>query len=65
MSKAIPTLKSRIEVLQQEVDFYRSQPDGRSAAAYAPLLNELLQAQDALMRLRDPELAAFLDRDRS
>lgn len=61
MSKAITTLRARVKTLQVEVDWYRSQSDGRQAAAYGPLLNELLQAQDALMRLQDPDLARFLD----
>lgn len=61
MSKAITTLRARVKTLQVEVDWYRDQPDGRHAAAYGPLLNELLQAQDALMRLQDPDLARFLD----
>jgi hypothetical protein len=62
VSKAIKTLRDRIDVLRAEVDFYRGQPNGRNADAYGPLLNELLQTQDALMRLQDPELAALLDR---
>lgn len=55
------TLRARVTKLQADVDWYRSQPDGRSAVAYGPLLGQLVQAQDALMRLQDPELAAFLD----
>jgi len=55
------TLKARVTKLQADVDWYRSQPDGRNAVAYGLLLGQLLQAQDALMRLQDHELAAFLD----
>ncbi len=62
MSKAIKTLRERIDVLRVEVDFYRDQPNGRNADVYGTLLNELLTAQDALMRLQDPDLASFLDR---
>lgn len=60
-TKAIQALRSKVKTLQAEVDHYRSQPDGRNAAAYPDLLGQLLKAQDALIRLEDPATAAFLD----